>query len=246
MSLIYAHRGASAYAPENTLRAFRLGAEMGADGVELDVQLTLDGEAVVFHDETLDRVTDETGPLRARTLAELRRVPVTLRRADGMIEPIPTLRETLETLHALGLCVNIELKNSVFPYPGLEEKTLDLVARCGMEDRVIYSSFNHASMQRVKQLNPAALCGLLYETHDQAWDYAAALGADALHPEKGEPLRVVEEIHRAHALGLLVNPWTVNDEEEIRLLLSRGADSVITNVPDIAVRVREELKAKRP
>lgn len=246
MSLIYAHRGASAYAPENTQRAFRLGAEMGADGVELDVQLTLDGEVVVFHDETLDRVTDETGPLRARTLAKLRRIPVTLRRADGMVEPIPTLRETLETLRALGLRVNIELKNSVFPYPGLEEKTLDLVARCGMENRVIYSSFNHASMQRVKRLNPTALCGLLYEAYENAWDYAAALGADALHPEKGEPLRVKEEIGRAHALGLLVNPWTVNDEKEIRLLLSGGADSVITNVPDIAVRIREELRTMRP
>ncbi len=230
MTLIYGHRGASADAPENTLRAFALAAEQQADGVELDVQLTRDGRLVVFHDETLERVTGEMGRLCDRTWEELRRLPIRLPGAlpeDG----IPLLSEVMTLLHDRGLQVNIELKNSVILYDRLEERCLETVARAGMEKRTLYSSFNHVSMVRLKRLSPSARCGLLYDcTMVEPWRYAAGLGMDALHPHYSE-LQQAGEVPAAHAVGLEVNPWTVNGTEALGQIIRLGADRIITNEP---------------
>lgn len=234
MPLIYAHRGASGYAPENTLRAFALAADMGADGVELDVQRTCDGVLVVFHDETVDRVTDGHGCLADMTLAEVKRLRV-CRPFPGMAEEIPTLAEALTLLKARGLCCNAELKNSVLPYPDMEAEVLSLAAKMGMREAMLYSSFQHHSMLRIKQLDPSARVGLLYAaTLVRPWDYARALGADALHPEFTEVLQTADEVERAHALGLEVNPWTVNEDAHLRAMIAAGCDRIITNYPDRA------------
>lgn len=235
MPLVYAHRGASAYAPENTLSAFALAADQHADGVELDVQLTRDGQLIVLHDETLDRVTPEHGFVCQRTWEEVRRIPVTLWQSRGVTERIPLLQEVLTLLHARGLCVNIELKNSEVPYPGMEEKVLDCVAKTGMTGNVLYSSFNHCSMARMKRLDPSVRCGLLTaDVQVDPWQYAAQHGMDALHPSY-LALRMQPEVPaRAHALGIAVNPWTVNEDADLRHMLAIGCDSVITNCPDRA------------
>ena len=153
---IFAHRGASRYAPENTLPAFALAAEQGADGVELDVHLTRDDQLVVIHDETLERTTDGAGWVKDCTLAQLQ----ALSAANGMDgfagTRVPTLRQVLEQLRPTGLLVNIELKTSVIWYAGIEQKTLELVRDLGMADRVIYSSFNHYSIQQVRARDPSA------------------------------------------------------------------------------------------
>ncbi len=241
MSLIYGHRGASADAPENTLRAFALAAEQQADGVELDVQLTRDGQLVVFHDENLARVTGEKGRLCDRTWEELRRLPIRLPGATAE-DGIPLLSEVLTLLHNRGLRVNIELKNSEILYDGLEERCLEAVARAGMEERTLYSSFNHISMVRLKRLSPSARCGLLYScTMVEPWRYAAGLGMDALHPHYSE-LQQENEVPEAHAAGLEVNPWTVNSEEALRWVIRLGADRIITNEPG---KARALLKAEQ-
>ena len=155
MTTIYAHRGASAYAPENTLEAFRLAAEMGAHGVELDVHVCKSGELVVIHDETVDRVADGTGTVAEMTLAELKALNVSKPIPGYKPTTIPTLEEVYELLKPTGLHVNVELKTGYVDYPTLVEKCVALAEKMGMTDRVLYSSFNHRTLLEVKAINPA-------------------------------------------------------------------------------------------
>ena len=143
-TLVWAHRGASGYAPENTLEAFRMAVEMGADGVELDVQLTKDGELVVIHDETVDRTSDGSGWVKDFTYARISRFNYNRTHKEGYERAmIPTLEEVYELLKPTGLTINVELKTGVVFYPEIEERVLDLTARMGLEECVWYSSFNH-------------------------------------------------------------------------------------------------------
>ena len=155
MPKVWGHRGASGVAPENTLPAFDLARRMGADGVELDVQLSADGRLVVIHDETLDRTTTGSGPVAARTLDELRTLDAGRGLAGYAGARIPTLDEVFELFAGTPVVVNVELKNSVVAYPGLEEKVLALVAAAGMADRVLLSTFNHLSLVRLVELDAA-------------------------------------------------------------------------------------------
>lgn len=162
-TLVWAHRGASGYAPENTLEAFQKAVEMGADGVELDVQLTKDGELVVIHDETVDRTSDGSGWVKDFTYARISRFNYNRTHKEGYERAmIPTLEEVYELLKPTGLIINVELKTGVVFYPEIEERVLDLTARMGLEERVWYSSFNHYTVQRIKELNPQAKTGMLY------------------------------------------------------------------------------------
>ena len=136
-TLVWAHRGASGYAPENTLKAFQKAVEMGADGVELDVQLTKDGELVVIHDETVDRTSDGSGWVKDFTYARISRCNYNRTHKEGYERAmIPTLEEVYELLKPTGLTINVELKTGVVFYPEIEERVLDLTARMGLEERV--------------------------------------------------------------------------------------------------------------
>ncbi len=241
MQKVYAHRGASGYAPENTLEAFELAAKQGAHGVELDVHLSKDGEIVVIHDETIDRVSTGMGRVLDMTVSQLKQYIYNKPHPSYEKAALPTLREVFELLHPTGLSVNVELKNNIYPYEGIEQKCVDLAAEMGMTDRVLYSSFNHHALLRVKQIDPSLPCGLLYEaTMVRPWAYAVALGMDALHPFMAE-LLVKDECRLAHAAGLQVNPWTVNEEDHLRMVFAAGADIVITNYPDRALAILKEL-----
>ena len=240
---VYGHRGASGYAPENTLEAFELAAQQGAHGVELDVHLSRDGELVVAHDETIERVSDGTGRLCDHSLSELKRLRFNKTHPEYQNARIPTLGEVFELLAPTGLKVNVELKNSLIDYPDLEERCVELAARMGMTQRVLYSSFNHHSLLRLKAIDPSIPCGILYEcTMVKPWEYAHALGMNALHPHFSE-LQVPGECDSAHALGLEVNPWTVNEEADILMACRAGADRLITNYPD---RALSNLAAEHP
>ena len=159
---VWAHRGASGYRPENTLEAFELAIRQGADGIELDVHTSADGELIVMHDENVDRVTDGTGLIKDMTLAQLKELKVSTPAEPSGIYHIPTLAEVLELMRTTDMMVNIELKNSICFYPGMEGKILKLVKEMNMEDQLIYSSFNHYSLLQLKQLNDHVQTGILF------------------------------------------------------------------------------------
>lgn len=235
---VWAHRGASGYAPENTIEAFALAAEMGADGVELDVQFTKDGQLVVTHDEWIDRVSDGSGRVVDYTLEELKQFNFNKTHPEyADVCRIPTLREVFECLKDTGLTVNIELKTSIDFYDGIEEKVVALVEEMGYTDRVIYSSFNHKSVLKVRSYQPDAKLAFLY-SHELAGaaDYAKANGVCAMHPGLLWTL-YEDEVKDCLRKNVEVNVWTVNEEQDMRRLAKLGVNAIITNYPDVAKRV---------
>ncbi len=234
---IFAHRGASAYAPENTLEAFDLAVKMGADGVELDIHLCRTGEIVVAHDETVNRVSSGSGRIRELSLSELKAFSFNRTHPEYANARIPLLSEVFQLLRPTGLSINIELKNSIVDYPDLERKVLDEIVRYFDPSRIIFSSFNHHSMLRMKKLAPEIPCGLLYEAvMIRPWEYAKQLGVDAIHPHYSQVLLPGGECAAAQNAGIMVNTWTVNSPEGIDAVLREGADIIITNVPDQALK----------
>ena len=233
MTAVWGHRGASGYAPENTLPAFELALEQGADGFELDVQLTRDDEVVVIHDETLERTTDGRGWVADHSLADLRRLDASHAREQFAGTRIPTLAEVFELVRDTSTMVNVELKNSRIGYKGLEERVLRLVDEHAMASRVVLSSFNHYSIRRLVHLGAPSVLGALYsEPLWKPWRYADKLGAAALHPSMGATRRKVVE--KSHEHGLAVPVWTANEPADIERLVGLGVDAVITNHPDVA------------
>lgn len=168
---IWAHRGCSQIYPENTLTSFEKAMNIkGLAGIELDVQLTKDDELVVIHDERVDRTTDGFGFVRDYTLKELKQLHI-FSGIGGKTESIPTMKEVLELLQpklkawtnnpSEGIRLNIELKTSVYNYPGIEEKTVKLVNEFGVQDSIVYSSFYPESLVKVHEVEPKAELGVL-------------------------------------------------------------------------------------
>lgn len=239
MVQIFAHRGFSGYYPENTMLAFqKVAEETVADGIELDIQLTKDGEIVIMHDEMLDRTTNGSGWLKDHTLEELKMLSVGVN-VKGFFprQTIPTLREYFTWLKTTKLITNIELKTSYFEYEGIEEKLIAMVKEFGLEDQIWYSSFNHYTVARIKKLMPEAKCGLLTDT----WlmnigEYAASQGAASVNARTSFCAKegVAADLH-AHNIAL--QAWTPNDAEMMQELVDAGVDVLITNYPDIAAKV---------
>lgn len=228
---IWAHRGASGHAPENTLPAFEMAHLAGADGIELDVQLSKDGVPVVIHDEQIDRVSDGVGNVRDYTFEELRTFNVNRHFPAYGRAAIPTLSEVYDLVKGTEMAVNLELKNSVVFYEGLEEQVLELARRKGLEDRIIYSSFNHYSMRKIKRLLPTARVAFLYSDGIlDAAEYARQNGAYAIHPSMGNmEYPGINIVRECHDRGVRVHVWTVNDEADIERMKALGVDAVITN-----------------
>ncbi|GAB3702758.1 glycerophosphodiester phosphodiesterase [Mariniluteicoccus flavus] len=232
MTKIWAHRGASAYAPENTIEAFELAERQGADGIELDVQLSADGELVVIHDETVDRTSTGSGRVVDLSLDSLRAFDFANGMAGFSDVRIPTLGEVFEAVSPGDMVVNVELKNGINFYPGMEKRVVDLVGDLGMADRVLISSFNHYSLKTVQQLDPLLPLGLLFaEGLYLPWEYAADFGARAIHPALPF-LQVPGVVEYSHQAGVEVNVWTVNEPEHLALCVAAGVDGIITNHPD--------------
>ncbi|MGQ9516894.1 MAG: glycerophosphodiester phosphodiesterase [Anaerolineae bacterium] len=240
--LVFGHRGASAAAPENTLAAFELAAEMGADGVELDAQLSQDGEVVICHDFFVDKTTNTHGRVDSFTAAELRALD-----AGSWFSPafagqyIPTLRELFERL-GRRLLFNVELKSESLRDNGLERRVAGLIHDFDLYDRVIVSSFNPAALWRMRRLDPRIDLGLLYYDEQplhlrRAWA-RYIIPFQAMHPYY--PMVDEQYMTWARRRGYKVNVWTVDDEEEARRLLRLGVNIIITNHPDVMRKVAAE------
>lgn len=235
--LVWAHRGASGYAPENTLAAFQKAVDLGADGVELDIQLTKDDQIVVIHDETIDRTSDGKGWVKDYTLEELRAFNYNRTKPEYKHADIPTMREVFELLKPTGLFINIEIKTGVVFYEKIEEKILALAKEMGMEDRVCYSSFNHYTVTRIHELKPDAEVGFLYA--DGPIDmpsYGVKHGVNALHPALYN-LQYDGFVKECKEKGLKLNVWTVNERPYMEMCCQYGVNAIITNYPDIAKEV---------
>lgn len=237
----FAHRGASAVCPENTMSAFRTALELGATGIETDVQMTQDGRLVLIHDETINRTTGGQGFIKDKTNSELEKEDAgAWFSAAYTAERIPLLEELLDLLREKDTILNIEFKNGIILYPGMEEKVIRLVREFDMSERVIFSSFNHYSLAHAKQLAPDIRTGILYmEGLYRPWDYAASLGADALHANHYAVLP--EFVAEAKKHGKSYHPFTVNDPDRMKQLIQAGVDGIITDYPD---RLAELLAAE--
>jgi glycerophosphoryl diester phosphodiesterase len=234
---IAAHRGYSGLYPENTMLAFKKALEAEADEIELDVHLSRDGTVVIIHDETVDRVTGESGRVRDFSFAELQKMDAS-RGVYGDrfgFNPIPSLDEYFSWVKTTGILTNIELKNSVFYYEGLEEKTIELIKKHGLLDRALFSSFNHLSLVKCKKLCPEIPCGALTGPPIAGAGYCLkSAGLDLYHPGISGLDEETAEGCKKHGIG--INVWTVNDMEGLLRSESLGCRGVITNFPDVAAR----------
>lgn len=229
---ILAHRGYRAKYPENTMLAFEKAIEAGCDGMELDVQLTRDGEMVIIHDETVDRTTNGHGSVVDMTLAEIRALDA------GEGQCVPTLGEYLNLVEKLPIITNIELKNSVVPYEGVEEMVIAEIRRRGLEDRIIFSSFKHDSVIKCKRIAPDIKCGLLC-TRDELmpWKYPKIFsrikdnGIEYLHP--GTYSLTLDLLEAAADADIQLTVWTVNNPNVVRRLDKEGCVyAVVTDEPE--------------
>ncbi len=229
--IVVGHRGAAAYAPENTLKSFEMAWKMGADMIELDIQSTADGRIVCIHDYELERTCGHTGLVHETDYDIIR----TLDAGEG--EHVPLLSEVLDFCKGK-IGVNIEIKE-----PGVEEQALRLVQERDMLDAVLFSSFLHGTLQNLRELDTDAKTGVLYsEPPDDPVKHALSLDANAINPLF---FTIVPElVESAHSAGLKVYPWTVNDEDMMLELLKIGVDGIISDMPDLAVRVVKDYSGE--
>ena len=242
--IIFAHRGASAHAPENTLAAFGLALAQGADGIELDVKLSADGQVVVIHDPTVDRTTGAQGRVNDLALADLRALNAgSFFSATFSTEKIPLLEEVFEAFGKKTL-INVELTNYSTPRDHLVESVCMLVKKFNVQKNVMFSSFYANNLSKARSYLPEVPCGLLaFGGLLGAWarSFGFAFGKyAALHPY----LKNVtpQQVQRVHRLKGRVHVWTVNAEADMRRLFGWGVDAIFTDDPQLAVRVRGESK----
>ncbi|PAE43911.1 glycerophosphodiester phosphodiesterase [Bacillus sp. 7884-1] len=242
MTQIFAHRGYSSAFAENTMSAFIAAEKAGADGLELDVQLTKDGEVVVIHDEKLDRTTSGKGFVKNFTFKEIRKLNANKKGVNK--EPIPSLIEVLEWMQSNQLVCNIELKNNLFPYEGMEEKVIHLVRRFNLSNRIIISSFNHYSIVLSYRSAPEIETAPLFnERLYMPWVYAQSIRAQGIHPKL---VSVTDGIIKgAIENGIAVRPYTVNKDTDMQRLYKLNCTSIITDDPVKALKIRKQYE-KRP
>lgn len=237
---IWAHRGCSQRYPENTLLAFEKAAGIkGLTGIELDIQLTTDGEMVVIHDEKVDRTTEGTGYVRDYTLAELKKLHIY---ADmNPVQQIPTIAEVLDLLEPamnLGLRLNIELKNSKVPYEGMEQKIVDLIHSRGLQESVVYSSFSALSLEKLHKIDGEAELGILdRKVSDCLYKLKGGCGAVALHPYWQSidlpAERIREYTVRAWLTGHLYPEKPTGTKLDLESLEKKGITDVFLNEPEV-------------
>lgn len=231
--LIMAHRGASGNAPENTMAAFQLAVDEGADGIELDVHLSKDGEIVVIHDDTLNRTTNGTGNVHEKDLAELKTYD-----AGSWFDPkfseerIPLLQEVIDILPE-SVFLNIEIKNSPIVHTGIEQKLVDLLEKNNRLNDTIISSFDHESLYTIKKLAPELKIGIIYNVNfANTLEYVKTFKEAevySLHPN----YKIIynRDIDPFLDAGLQVYPYTINDEQLAKDLHAKGVNGLITNYP---------------
>ena len=213
------------------------------DGIESDVHISKDGKLVIFHDASVERTSNGTGFIRDLTYAELLELDIGAWKSPEFAgQHIWTLGQLLDFCRETRLLLNLELKNYEVFYDGLEQRVIDEICARGMQEQVFVSSFNHISMQRFKELCPEIETGLLYDKPllDMEY-YLLRSNADNVHPRYTLLQYQPELMDLFHGRGMRVNTWTVNDEEDMRDMIARGVDGIISNHPDLLCRVADRV-----
>lgn len=237
-----AHRGASAYAPENTMVAFKRASEIGADAIELDAKLTRDGVIAIIHDVTLDRTTTGKGKVNSINFKEIRKLDAGKnfsKEFEG--ERVPSLREVFEYT-ANRIMVNVELTNYTSVWDNLPEKVIELVTEFGIENEILISSFSPFALIKSKRIMPELPIGLLvHEREPELISYLKKIITryEFFHPQ--ETLIRRRNVNEYYEKNKSLIAWTVNEPRRIKELLTLGIAGIITDVPDIAIKIREEL-----
>ena len=226
----YAHRGASEYAPENTLSSFYLGLMQGANGIETDVRRTSDGHLVLFHDSKLDRVTDGVGLLSEHTLAELKELKVKGNSCNGFYDRIPTYREFLEHFSKYNIRFAIELKAS-----DIEADVLSLSKEYGIFERTTFTSSKLEYLANLKKLDPSARIGWLLgwkvdEITEEDADRLLSIGGEEICPI--ENLTTEESVLSWRRRGLGVRAWGIKDVSAMKRMCALRVDGMTVNFPD--------------
>ena len=242
--IIFAHRGASAHAPENTLAAFELALAQNADGIELDVKLSADGQVVVIHDATVDRTTGERGRVKDLSLAQLKSLDAgSFFSSKYSGEKIPSLAEVFEAVGTRTF-INVELTNYTTPRDGLVETVCMLVKKFDLQKHVMFSSFFASNLSKARAYLPEVPRGLLaFNGLLGAWarSFGFAFGKyQALHPNLKDVSP--EQVQRVHRLKRRIHVWTVNAADDMRRLFRWNVDAIFTDDPQLAVQVRSESK----
>ena len=242
--VIFAHRGASAHAPENTLAAFELALAQNADAIELDAKLSADRQAIVIHDPLVDRTTGSHGRVKDLPLRELRALDAGSFFSENFRgEKIPLLEEVFEAVGKRTL-INVELTNYNTPRDQLVETVCMLVKKCGLQKHVMFSSFFASNLSKARAYLPEVPRGYLaFPGFLGAW--ARSFGFNfgdyqALHPYLTDV--TPQQVRRVHRLNRRLHVWTVNAAEEMRRLFHWGVDAIFTDDPQLAVQVRSESR----
>jgi len=232
MTINYAHRGASAYFPENTMLSFEKAIEFCCTGIETDVQLTKDGVLVLIHDEMVNRTTNGKGFVKDYNYKEL----VKLDAGSWMGEEftgikIPTVEQLICLTKDKNIIINFEIKSGIVIYEDIEQKLIDMIYKHKINHKVILSSFNHYSLAKCKEISSEINTGILYmEGLYKPYNYAKTVGANAIHPHF---YAVNEEvIKEAKKHNIKTNVFTVDNEEHMKAFLAMKVDGIITNYPD--------------
>ena len=231
---VIAHRGFSGLYPENTMLSFIKASETACDGIELDVHLTKDNQLVIIHDESIDRTTDGTGLVRDYTYEELTKFNASaLYEGKYGFNKIPSFEEYCLWVKDEDLFTNVEIKTDRFYYEDIEEKLIEIIRKYGLEDKIIFSSFNPLSIIKCKELAPEIECGLLTSKGgvDNAGYLASKFNIEYYHP--GIASITDETVENCQRYGVKMNVWTVNDAEGLHKLYSWATNGIITDYPDV-------------
>ena len=248
---VIAHRGISAKAPENTLASFEKAANTsGIDMIELDVRLTKDEEVIVLHDRTLQRTSTGNGPARNYSLEEIWRLDAgSWFHKMFAKQRIPTLAEVFRQIGSQ-LWVDVEIKSDRLhrePLGLLEEKVLDVVHQCGMDDRVLFSSFDHRLLANIKQIKSSAVTGVLFDfLHDfgrSPSKLAERVDAEVFKCATRELTH--QMLNDAHKHGIAVYVYTLNSVQGAQRMLDYGVDGILSNNADDIVGVVKNYGGKR-
>ena len=233
--IVFAHRGASSFAPENSLPAFEKAIKMGCDGIELDVRRSADGHIIVFHDRHTYRMTRVRGNIHKLNLSDIR--SLSLKQSDFPTEKIPTLQEILD-LAGKNVLINIDVKKENFSNNGFEEKILQIIDDFKCINNIIISSFNPFLLKKIALLNPRIHLGFIFRNRSSMM-MLNGHPVRSLHARF--PILSKNYMTNLYQRSSKVYAWTVDEGKKMIELIKKGVDGIITNKPELYLQIKSEL-----